>query len=473
MMLILRFTVTLLLLVFCVEISAQKAEFQRVEKQRVVILTDITNEPDDQESLVRFLVYANEYDVEGMIATTSTWLRDKVRTDKIIEAVEAYGEVRSNLMKHAPGYPTHDTLLGVIKEHLPIYGMAGVGEGKSTSGSKHIIAVVDRDDHRPVWISIWGGANCLAQALWDVRATRTEAELKAFVDKLRVYSISDQDDSGRWMRLEFPGLFYIVSPSGESFHEYYQSTWSGIAGDRNYRNGPMHKFELVDNPWLEENIMRNHGPLGALYPPLAFIMEGDTPSFIGLINNGLGSSLSPAYGGWSGRYVLAQTYAESRPIWTNTTRGRDTVKADNGIVDTSEQATIWRWREDYQHDFAARMDWCVASKYDNANHNPVVVLNGNETKDVLHMTVHAGERITLDAAGSKDPDGNALSYKWWQYREAGSYKGDVVVQNEMTKRCEFEIPENSKDKIIHIILTVRDNGSPSLYAYRRVIVNVK
>ncbi|MCB1128715.1 MAG: DUF1593 domain-containing protein, partial [Verrucomicrobiae bacterium] len=46
-----------------------------VAKERVFVLTDISNEPDDEESLVRFLVYANEYDIEGLVATTSTWLR--------------------------------------------------------------------------------------------------------------------------------------------------------------------------------------------------------------------------------------------------------------------------------------------------------------------------------------------------------------------------------------------------------------
>ena len=122
----------------------------------------------------------------------------------------------------------------------------------------------------------------------------------------------------------------------------------------------MHKFELVDNPRLERNIIEGHGPLGALYPKLAYIMEGDTPSFLGLIDNGLGWAASPAYGGWGGRYVLYRCYGEARPIWTNVDDARDTVTADNGATCTSAQATIWRWREAYQHDFAARMDWCVA-----------------------------------------------------------------------------------------------------------------
>jgi hypothetical protein len=258
--------------------------------------------------------------------------------------------------------------------------MAFVGTGKSSPGSQLIIDAADRNDPRPLWITIWCGANTLAQALTDVRASRSPEELEKFVAKLRVYSISDQDDAGAWIRREFPDLFYIVSPSTQDGKEYYRATWTGISGDRFYKNGPMNKFGMVDNPWLEEHIINNHGPLGALYPPLKYIMEGDTPSFLGLINNGLGWSVSPAYGGWGGRYVLYQPSGEPRKIWSNNSDSRDTVTADNGQTVTSDQATIWRWREQYQNDFAARMNWCVTTDFTNANHNPIAVLNGDHTK---------------------------------------------------------------------------------------------
>lgn len=151
-----------------------------------------------------------------------------------------------------------------------------------------------------------GGANTLAQALFDARRERSPAELERLVAKRRVYTISDQDDSGPWLRRMFANLFYIVSPSTTDWKEYWRATWTGISGDRHYKNGPGHKFHLVDNLWLEENIIKNHGPLGALYPRLEYIMEGDTPWFLGLINNGLGWAESPAWGGWGGRYVLYQ-----------------------------------------------------------------------------------------------------------------------------------------------------------------------
>ena len=182
------------------------------QKLRVIVLTDIENEPDDAMSMVRLLTYANQWDVEGLIATTSVHQRDKTAAWRIREIVEAYGKVRDNLEKHEPGYPTADYLLSVIREGRPAYGMAAVGAGMDSPGSDRIIQVVDRDDPRPVWVPVWGGPNCLAQALWKVRATRSPAALDRFVSKLRVYTISDQDDSGPWMRKTFPDLFYIASP---------------------------------------------------------------------------------------------------------------------------------------------------------------------------------------------------------------------------------------------------------------------
>lgn len=376
-----------MLLAFCTLICVLGVTATAQEKPRIIVLTDIANEPDDEESLVRFLVYSNEYDVEGLIATTSIWLRSRTREDLIRRQIAAYEQVRTNLLRHAPNFPTAAHLLSVTKTGQPTYGMAAVGPGKSSAGSQHIIAMADKSDPRPLWVSVWGGANTLAQALQDVRASRSLEELRRFIAKLRVYSISDQDDAGARLRRDFPDLFYVVSPSEQNSRQYASATWSGISGDRHYRNGPMHKFALVDNPWLTENVIRNHGPLGALYPMVRFIMEGDTPAFMGLINNGLGWQVSPGYGGWGGRYVLFKASTEPRAIWTNNNQqSRDTVRADDGRTYTSDQATIWRWREHYQHDFAARMDWCVADRFAEANHNPVVVLNGDRTKNVLTLS---------------------------------------------------------------------------------------
>jgi hypothetical protein len=441
------------------------------EKPRVLVLTDISNEPDDEESLVRFLVYANEFDVEGLVATTSTWLRTKTREDLIRRDIGAYAEVRKNLLKHAPGFPPAEQLLAVAKTGQTGYGMQFVGSGKSTAGSQLIIEAADKPDPRPIWVAVWGGANTLAQALIDARASRSPEELKSFIAKLRVYTISDQDDAGTWIRKEFPDLFYIVSPSTQDGSEYWRATWTGISGDRHYRNGPGHKFNLVDNPWLEEHVIQNHGPLGALYPRLKYIMEGDTPSFLGLIANGLGWVDGPANGGWGGRYVLYKASGEAREIWTNNAYSRDTVATETGQAETSDPATIWRWREHYQNDFAARMNWCVADSFEKANHNPQPVLNGDRTKNVLTLQVKGGGEVSLSAEGTSDPDKNVVHVTWWIYAEAGSMSGATLSTADGLKTS-VRLPKVTKPGTVHVILQAEDDGDPHLFAYRRAILEV-
>jgi hypothetical protein len=427
-------------------------------KPRVIVLTDISNEPDDEESLVRFLVYSNEFDVEALIATSSVWLRDKTRPEIIHGHIDAYAQVRDNLLLHAPGFPTADRLRSITKAGLAQFGMIGVGPGKSSEGSRWIIEVVDRLDPRPVWILVWGGANCLAQALWDVRQTRSIPDIEKFVARLRVYTISDQDDSGAWLRHTFPRLQYIVSPSTVDSKEYYLATWTGISGDRHYANGPMEDFHLVDNPWLEENIIRGHGPLGARYPKVAYIMEGDTPSFLNLIPNGLAADLSPAYGGWGGRYELRQSYGESRPIWTNS---RDTVVTKDGRSHTSNAATIWRWRAHFQYDFAARMDWCVQPR-SKANHPPEVTVNGQAGKDPISINARPGEEIRLSASSS-----DQLAYRWLPYREAGTSTEGIIIADPAFPEISVTAP---KSGTAHIILQATNSGVPPLTSYRRVIL---
>ena len=455
---------------------------------RLVVLTDMGNEPDDQMSFVRLLLYSNEIDIEGLVATTSTWQRKATHPETMRAIIAAYSEVRENLLTHAPGWPAAARLDALVASGQPAYGMEAVGPDKMSPGAELVVRAGDRPDPRPLWISVWGGANTLAQALLHVRATRAPPDLERFVARLRVYSISDQDDAGPWIRREFPGLFYIVKPSTPNGEEYSSATWTGISGDAYYKNFPGFDATTITNEWLEANI-RAKGPLGKHYPRFMFIMEGDTPSFLGLTGNGLNSYRNPGWGGWGGRYVYRQPYGETRPIWTqggdaSRVSSRDTVILPDGQSHTSDQATIWRWRTAFQHDFAARMDWTVKS-YAEANHHPAVVVNGLKGTAPIEIAATVGQPVVLDAGGTMDPDGHALRYEWVRYPEAGTAaapQAQIKIEGADTARATvtptaavrgmFGGPPRPGTGVAHVILAVTDSGSPVLASYRRVILTV-
>lgn len=452
---------------------------QEKTKHRLFVLSDIEAEPDDSQSFVRLMLYSNDIDIEGMVATTSCWHRNEVNPVSIEKIVKAYEQVRPQLLNHDSDFPTSEKLLGLIKSGVPKYGMDGVGDGFDTEGSQWLIKALEKEDERPLWVTAWGGVNTLAQALYTLKKTKTDVELRTLLSKLRVYTISDQDDSGIWIRNNFPDLFYIVSPGDH----YASATWSAIntvvAGIDN---------TTISNQWLAQHIQQGHGALGAQYPDVAWGMEGDTPSFLSLIPNGLSNPEHPEWGGWGGRYELYQpdfskhkkgnsgvpNVPETRAIWTNANDsytpyvarayGR-TVKRDT-VTFNHFKSTLWRWRDDFQNDFAARMDWCITD-YASANHPPVTKLS-----HPANFTVKSGEQFFLDAFDSYDPDGDNLSFLWFQYPEAGTYKEQVKMGAENVHGVYVTAPQVKKTETLHFILKLSDKGTPTLTSYERVIVRV-
>ena len=452
-----------------------------IAKQRLVVLTDIEADPDDSQSLVRLLLYANQIDIEALIATTSVHQKSLVAPKSILNIVDAYRKVQPNLLKHESGYPAAKILAGRVKAGLPVFGMEGVGPGKDSPGSEAIIKVLEKSDARPVWVAVWGGANTLAQALYKLKQSRSQDELARMTSKLRVHTISDQDDSGIWIRKTFPDLFYVVSPGG-----YGNGAWVGMmAVEPGFDNAE------ISNSWIATHIQQKHGPLGAMYPDVGYGVEGDTPSFLSLIPNGLNVPERPDFGGWGGRYTLytpaladidptgftggIPIEAEPRPIWTNAIDHFTPHLANefNRSVKPAESAskgyrtTIWRWRKEFQNDFAARMDWTTKS-YKTANHPPVPALGHPE-----RLTVKSGEKFYLSADGTSDPDGDSLSYLWFNYVEAGSLtKPIMTVHAENLYRVYVQAPVVTQAETAHFILKVTDKGTPALSRYKRVIVTI-
>jgi hypothetical protein len=471
---------TFIFLILSVLLFQQSLSGQKNLKNRVIILTDIENEPDDTQSMVRLLLYSNIIDIEGLIATTSCWLRTRVAPESIKKLIQAYGEVQPNLIKHEDGYPEAQNLILKVKQGLPEYGMGGVGDGKDSEGSEWIIKVLENSDERPLYISVWGGANTLAQALYKIQKTKSKPEAQKLIAKLRVYTISDQDDSGIWMRKNFPDLFYIVSPG-----DYYATaTWSAINDAADGLDNTT-----ISNAWLAKNIQQGHGPLGLAYPDVSWGMEGDTPSWLLLIPNGINEPEHPEWGGWGGRYELYKpdfslqrkgtsgvpSEPESRKIWTNADdsytpyvyNGFGRAVKKDAIKLQNNHATIIRWWDDFQNDFAARMDWCTKS-YQEANHPPVPVL-----AHPAQITVKSGERIHLDATGTTDPDNDHLSYLWFNYPEAGTYRTQIDIIPENAYQAYITAPEVKKPETVHFILKVMDKGEPQLSAYKRIIVTIE
>ncbi|HEY4326418.1 MAG TPA: nucleoside hydrolase-like domain-containing protein [Mucilaginibacter sp.] len=466
---ILKFGLTIITLCVVVATYAQPKN-----KLRVLVLTDIEADPDDSQSMIRFLTYSNQWDVEGLIATTSIHQKTRVAPESIHAILDAYKKVLPNLLKHEEGYPPYAELDLKVKKGLPVYGMEGVGKGHDSEGSEWIIKVLEKPDSRPVWVCVWGGTNCLSQALWKIKETKTARQAQVMLKKIRIYTISDQDDTGPWIRNTFPDLFYVCSPG----YTYSQATWLGMSFGM-----PGSNKEVVSNEWLAKNIQQGHGPLGAMYPDIAYGMEGDTPSFLSLISNGLNDPEHPSYGGWGGRYEFYTpalstkpdqfarpnwpvTLQETRPLWANAEDSVYVATDKKGYK--SIQATIWRWREEYQNDFAARIGWTTKS-YKECNHPPVPMLAHPD-----HFTVKSGELFHLSAKGTYDPDGDSMSYRWMQYPEAGTYKGLVSFAPYASNLYDLPVtaPVVTSSQTIHFILKVTDKGTPALTRYKRVIVTV-
>jgi len=415
---------------------------QENAKPRIINTTDLGADPDDEQSMVRFLVCSNEFEVEGLIVATGCWKKSQRDTAMLDKVVEAYGKSLPNLRVHAAGYPSLEYLKSISLMGQTGYGMDNVGAGKDSPGSERIIAAVDRDDPRPVWVGCWGGANTAAQALWKVRETRSQAELAKFLGKLRVFDILGQDDAGAWIAKNFPDLFYIRA--------------TGVYG-----------WQPSDG-YLAEHI-RSHGPLGAVYPNRKWATEGDTPAFLHVYPNGLNDPDRVDQGGWGGRFSLTKK-SGIRSMKPVTNEGPYDPYFMYGNTAEGAQA-IKRWSKGYDNDFQARMDWSVTGTYADANHHPIAVVNGDATKQVLEVSASPGSRVTLSAAGSSDPDDDSLAYSWMFYREPSSYRESVKIENELSASATVTVPADASGKNIHIVLEVHDDGVPHLYAYRRVVVH--
>jgi hypothetical protein len=463
-------------------------------KPRVFILSS----PSNADSLCRYLLYANQFTTEGIVACTSTHHRTAASTEPLHATIDAYAAVINNLNAHVypdQTYPPAEHLKALVQNGAETYGMSAIGDDIPTSpGAQLLYERILAPSHLPLWVLCWAGTNTLAQALLKIDSAFSPEDSQRLLSRLRIYAISDQDDTGVWIRNSFPDVFYIASVHG--WGQYGLAAWTGISGENDYgfdQGGP--DAAKLEKTWIKENI--KIGPLGNAYsdPTPTSILESATPTFLHLIQNGLSAPETPDFGSWGGRY----TRTDVSPDGLNSNHYSDAVDRVLGVdsrVHTSNHATIWRWRDAFQNDFAARMKWSTTSTFSGANHHPVISLNNDRGLHPLRLEAEAGESITLDASASFDPDANdTLTFKWWHYKEPSATQWHVssevaslsiqALDKESRKvQVTLPLPEHcavdftskqpvAKGQLLHLILEVTDSGNGGgfpLTTYRRVVI---
>jgi hypothetical protein len=416
---------------------------------RFIIETDAGGDPDDEQSLVRFLLYVNEWDVEGIIANRArardgeNLNRERTGIGMVRALVRAYGECWTNLVQHDARYPHPDVLLA----------RTVAGHDETEDGVKLIIAAVDRDDPRPVWYTDWGSDRGsatvnLRRALNRVWSERGQAGYTKFKDKLRIIGY-DQYAEHTARAPEWKIWINTFEPPRDGKRWYHRfSALTAKAGG----------FDL------RRDVLTGHGPLGVLYPTNTthWQKEGDTMTFLYLVPTGMNDPMEPTWGSWAGRYGVREDSAGKPFYWANQ------LDAWNGA--TNRDNTLVRWAAHLQNDFRARLDWCV-KPFKEANHAPQVALNGSKGNEILHLHAKAGEELKLDAGATTDPDGNRLSFEWFHYSEPGTYRGRVDVKAR-NRNATVPIPKDAAGANFHIVVAATDDGSPPLTRYRRAVIEV-
>ena len=441
-------------------------------KPRLVVCTDIAPadvEPDDMESMVRLMAYADMFEIEALI-TSVGWNCDPYPAEwaeYLQRVIEAYRKDVPKLMRRSGqqefmpledenkqqyiGYwPSADygksrAVMGSIHG-----GIKAIGADNDSPGSELLIRLADEDDTRPIYVAAWGGANTLAQAIWRVKQTRSAEELKKFVRKFRIYTITDQDmqysmrmnrsySSHMWLRKEFADDLQFVWDEG---------TW-------------QEQCELGKRHWQQhKDNIQGRGALGGEYPTYKWGVEGDTPSFLYVMPNGLNNPEDPHQAGWAGYHERGMCADSLTTAWTS---WQEPVRS---ISVGYKQ----RFYPDELNDFMARMQWAAEGK---GNLNPYVVIpNDTINITVTKKKVKKGTMISLslDASKSFDPDGDNLQFSWWQQPEIGKTK--VKIEQADQPIATLRIPADAKGDTIHIICEVHDDGPYHLPAYRRIIIKI-
>jgi len=496
-------------------------------KPRIVVTCD--PELDDNNSLIRFLMYSDGLQVEGLVYASSGyhWTGDGKGTKWYVpnreysrfglnlcpceswrwgknerfihNAVEAYKKVYPNLKVHDADYPTPEYLMSKIR-----YGNIEFdGDiSKDSPGSELIRSLILDDKPGQLYITAWGGQSTIARALKSIQnqyeyTSAWESIKKKISRKVVLLPSGDQDDT---------------------YATYIKPNWPDIEY-REFKNGPSYAYAAqigakkedsvyMTSEWMKKNIS-DRGPLGAIYrvwgdgkqmvkgdkldffgfsgysaeqlkkmgyvvwmpiqPKGSWLGEGDDWTFMDMLANGLNAYEANSPGGWGGRISRDSQNFSFLP--DSSSKDTSAKAMASALSSMNKQAGKNVAYPDFfpaaQLDFAARLKWSVTPKYSNANHAPVVKIAGPKV-----ILAFAGEKLRVNADVS-DPDGNAVSIKWWQFQTTADGK-NITIVNPTSAQAEVSIPKDATPgQTIYLILEATDNGTPAITRYQRVNIMVK
>jgi hypothetical protein len=471
-------------LCFCfVAACAQKRNSD--DKYRVVIMTDMTH--DDGNSLIRYLYYSHYFNTEAIIVTQQLPdfnFNDEGPWNKVTNILRAYNKEFPQLKKHHTDFPEYDALANVTKKGrgaLPIIWLTNekkfaseiagryvesswgdinfydwIGEGnnpngepKDSEGSEFLQEVFKKDDDRPIFVQMWGGPVTFIQALYRYKQRNSDENFQKLLKKLHVYGILLQDitfdyliDLDKVRATQCDNMGTVVSTyTGERV----QPRW--LLNDA----GHFWRYIKVMN----EDEVKGHGAMSAHYDHGG---EGDTPAFLYLLSGirGLNDPLDPTHGSWGTMF---------KPM------GKEFPEGYYGTCDVDKNE-IERWIPEVKNSFLNRLQYSIKNP-EEVNHEPIAVINGDASNKIIKIAAKPNKEIKLDASGSKDPDGNKISYRWFYYKEASDYPGEFSIQDPSLPVQTLILPKDLEDRKIHIVLEIKDDASLELVSYKRVILSTK
>ncbi len=408
--------------------------------------TDIGGtDPDDEQSMVHLLMMSNDIDIEGIICQMAFCV-SPIGIDNLNKIIDAYDKAVINLKKHDSRYPSADYFRSIATTGQTEVGMSGVGENKDTDGSELIFNSVLKDDPRPIWLTAWGGMNTIAQAIWKAKHTLSDNDFDLFINKIRIYDILGQCDAGAWIAHNFPEIKYIRAC------DVYN--WA------------------PDDIWTRDYIQA-YSPMGDVYPTRKWATEGDSPSFLYLVNNGLNVPEIVNAGGWGGLFSDQKIEGIRGMDWVER-NNLDEKQFDPYLMYTNPigQHTMQRWSDAIRNDFATRIQWSCNSDFESVNHHPVILFEQEltPTKQPIYLKAKAGDEIVLNIKDSYDPDNDKLIFNTYYYQEASTYKGIIDITHE-NGIINLTIPNDIANDTLHFVIEATDDGFPKLTTYRRIIIS--